>query len=191
MADDTTTIEIRDDQADDLHDRKERGESYKDVIDRLLQRPARDTQGDSGHSRPASGPADGGQGISATSEGAAGTDALTDQQEDSPADLRERMETALADLDVPGRDPAVERTRRQAISWAWARLREEGSMRPRDLANDTLGQFFEEPNLGYGTASGRHAGYQLWDNCVRDVLRELPGVHTSTGKEWSFEEPDS
>lgn len=32
----TTTIEVREDQAEDLHDLKERGDSYKDVIDRLL-----------------------------------------------------------------------------------------------------------------------------------------------------------
>lgn len=33
---DTTTIEVREDQADDLHELKERGDSYKDVLDRLL-----------------------------------------------------------------------------------------------------------------------------------------------------------
>lgn len=34
---DTTTIEILEDQADALHDLKERGDSYKDVLDRLLE----------------------------------------------------------------------------------------------------------------------------------------------------------
>lgn len=33
---DTTTIEIREDQADALHELKERGDSYKDVLDRIL-----------------------------------------------------------------------------------------------------------------------------------------------------------
>jgi len=33
---DTTTIEVRVDQAEQLHDLKERGDSYKDVLDRLL-----------------------------------------------------------------------------------------------------------------------------------------------------------
>jgi len=37
---DTTTIEVREDQADALHDLKERGDSYKDVLDRLLRRHA-------------------------------------------------------------------------------------------------------------------------------------------------------
>jgi predicted CopG family antitoxin len=32
----TTTIEVREDQADALHDLKDRGDSYKDVIERLL-----------------------------------------------------------------------------------------------------------------------------------------------------------
>lgn len=37
---DTTTIEVREDQADALHELKERGDSYKDVLDRLLDRHA-------------------------------------------------------------------------------------------------------------------------------------------------------
>ena len=33
---DTTTIEVTEEQADELHKLKQRGESYKDVLDRLL-----------------------------------------------------------------------------------------------------------------------------------------------------------
>lgn len=101
--------------------------------------------------------------------------------------LRERMEAALEEMHVKGRASAVESTRREAIRYGWERLRAEGAMQPRDLGNDIFGQFFDDPNLGYSTASGRFAGYQLWDNCVRAVLRELPGV--VAGTTWQFD-PD-
>jgi len=32
-----TTISVSDELADDLHDRKQRGDSYEDVINRLIQ----------------------------------------------------------------------------------------------------------------------------------------------------------
>ena len=103
--------------------------------------------------------------------------------------LRERAEAALDELDIPGRPAAVERTRRKAVMYAWERLREEGAMKPSALANDTLGRFWDDPDLNYSSASGRYAGYQLWDNCVRTVLRELPGVHPNSPK-WTFHTPE-
>jgi len=105
---------------------------------------------------------------------------------EQPATLRDRAEAALEELEVPGRAAAVEQTRRRAIMHAWDTLREHGEMKPWRLANDTFGAFFEEPDLDYSTASSRYAGYQMWDNCIRDTLRELPGVHT--GSVWRFVE---
>jgi hypothetical protein len=99
------------------------------------------------------------------------------------------MEEQLSEMDVPGRPAEVERARREAIKYAWERLRVEGSMKPREIANDTFGQFFEHPELGYSTSTGRYAGYQFWDNCLRSALKELPGVHQS-GRTWVFREEE-
>jgi hypothetical protein len=102
--------------------------------------------------------------------------------------VRDRAEARLKEVNVPGRPASVERTRRKAIMYAWGRLREEGQMSSQRLANDTFGQFFEDPDLNYSTSASRYPGYQMWDNCVRDVLRELPGVHAGTP--WTFKDAD-
>lgn len=107
----------------------------------------------------------------------------------SGGDLRDRMEAKLEDLNVPGRPPAVEETRREAIKFAWDRLREAGEIQPRDLANETFQEFDDDPDLGYSASGTRYDGYQLWDNCVRGVLRELPGVYPGSGSAgWKFRE---
>lgn len=102
-------------------------------------------------------------------------------------DLREQMEERLDELDVPGRKTAVEATRRRVIKYAWETLREEGTIDAGDLQKDLMGKFFEDPNLGY-SVSKRNPGYQLWDNCVRDRLVELPGVVApgQRGSEYRF-----
>lgn len=98
------------------------------------------------------------------------------EEADSPdVPLRERMENELEALDVPGRKAAVERTRREAIEYAWDYLRDRGSANSSEIANATFGEFFDDDHLGYSTSS-RYPGYQLWDRCVRDALVELPGV---------------
>jgi Arc/MetJ-type ribon-helix-helix transcriptional regulator len=100
--------------------------------------------------------------------------------------LRQSMLDVLEDLDVPGRRAGVEKTRREAVKHAWDRLREQGSATSQGLANDTFGAFFDE-ELGYST-SARYPGYGLWDNCVRDRLKQLPGVEAPgrRGNEWRF-----
>jgi hypothetical protein len=115
------------------------------------------------------------------------TPPVTDEEDE---DLLARAEAVLDELDVPGRPRAVERTRRKAIMYAWDRLREEGKMETWRLAADTLGQYWDDPDLNYTTSGAAHRGpgYQLWDNCVRDALRELPGVHD--GDPWEFRESE-
>lgn len=101
---------------------------------------------------------------------------------------RQEMLDVLDDLDVPGRKTATEYARREAIQYAWDRLREEQTMASSELANDVFGQFFKNEDLGYKTSS-RYPGYGLWDNCVRDALKELPGVEDPgrRGNEWRFQ----
>lgn len=110
------------------------------------------------------------------------------ETEDSGDNLRDQMETKLEELNIKGRPEAVKRARRRAAAYAWERLREEGEMKPSRLADDTLGKFFDDPDLGYSTASGEHPGYQLLDNFLRETVRELPGVHPRH-QTWEFREP--
>jgi len=103
--------------------------------------------------------------------------------------LREEMEAALDGLDVPGRRPEVEYKRREAIKWAWEFIRDaDGTVTTREVANSVFAEFFEE-RIGYST-NARYAGYGLWDGCVRDALKELPGVVPPgpRGSHWRFEE---
>jgi len=103
-------------------------------------------------------------------------------------DLRTRAENALDELDVPGRDPSVERNRREAVLWSWDYLRRHGDATSSEIANATLGYFWD-CDLGYSVSS-RYPGYGLWDNCVRDALKQLPGVDAPAekGSEWAFVE---
>lgn len=113
------------------------------------------------------------------------------RQQDDVDHQREQMEAVLEELHVPGRDPAVERTRREATKYAWERLREYEEINAQRLANDTFGQFFDKQYLNYST-SPVYPGYGLWDNCLRDVLSELPGVvkPRERGKTYRFD-PDA
>jgi len=103
-------------------------------------------------------------------------------------ELREDMETALENIEVPGRKSRVGYTRREAVKFAWDLLREAGEAQSSWLANSTFGEFFEEPDLKYSTSS-RYPGYGMWDGCVRDVLKQLPGVVDpgERGQYWRFE----
>lgn len=109
-------------------------------------------------------------------------------RDDADADeLTEEMERALAELDVPGRKATVEEARRDAIRWTWQRLREMGEAETQELANPAFDEFGEK--TGYSEGS-RYRGYGLWDNCVREALKELPGVVDpgARGHVWTFDE---
>lgn len=103
--------------------------------------------------------------------------------------IEERMADQLADMDVPGRAARTEKARREAVRHAWNLLRDEGTATSRYLANSTFGAFWDDEDLGYSTSS-RYPGYGLWDNCVRDLLAELPGVVPpgERGERWRFDE---
>jgi hypothetical protein len=65
-------------------------------------------------------------------------------------------------------------------------------MQPKELADKTFHEFEDDPDLGYSASGSRFDGYQLWDNCIREVLRELPGVHPGSGSgAWEFHEDDA
>lgn len=101
-------------------------------------------------------------------------------------ELREDMETTLEELDVPGRPQEVEEVRREAARWTWEWLREEGEAKPNAIANATFNEF-RDSGIGY-SAGSRYPGYQMWDNYLRETLRELPAVQPG-GKFWRFAKP--
>jgi hypothetical protein len=177
---DDTSIRVSEELAEELYERKGRSKTYEEFIWELLEKVDNDERAETGQET-----------VTDSQGGARSDDESLDDSSNEIGDLRAEMEAALEQLHVKGRANKVERTRRQAIKYAWERLREEGSMRPRDIANDTFGAFFDNPDLGYSTAGGdRYAGYQMWDNCVREVLKQLPGVHQS-GRTWQFKEPEN
>ena len=161
---DDTSIRVSEGLADELYQRKGRSKSYEDFIWELLE------EVDSNES---------------ASEPSPERD-VPPEHHAQGTDIRERMKDRLAELDVPGRPAAVERTRREAIVYAWDRLRELGEVQPSRLADDVMGKYFHDDDLGY-SVSGQHPGYQLLDNVLRGTLLELPGVH-STGRVWQFRE---
>lgn len=112
---------------------------------------------------------------------------LSPEPESETDDLRARMEDALAALEIPGRSETVEETRRDAIRWAWEYLRDAGEAKSRDIANATFEEFRDE-KINYKPSKSRFDGYGLWDNCVRDALKELPGVEGpgDRGDTWFF-----
>jgi hypothetical protein len=162
---DDTSIRVSEELADELYQRKGRSKSYEDYIWELLEQ------------------------VDSEPETAASVLQKEEQPPQDDADeIRERMKEQLAELEVPGRPAAVERTRREAVVFAWDRLREVGEVQPSRLADDVMGKYFEDDDLGY-SVSKEHPGYQLLDNVLRDTVRGLPGVH-STGRVWQFREED-
>lgn len=162
-----TSIQTSEELADELWERKNRGESYEDVIWRLIElADAAEPESEADEKRARK----------------------SERKPTGNDDLRERAEAALDDLHVKGRDPAVERTRREAVMWAWDYLREREHARSSEIANATFGKFWSD-KIGYSTSS-RYPGYGLWDNCVRDLLSELPGVDAPAEKDnkWRFVE---
>jgi len=118
----------------------------------------------------------------ATGQGRAGVAIRHDER-------RATAEEVAQDVKVPGRSAGVERVRREALLWAWDYLREHEHTTSSEIANATFGAFFDERKLKYSTSS-RYPGYGLWDNYLRDCLKQLPGVDApgEKGKDWFFEE---
>lgn len=102
--------------------------------------------------------------------------------------VRAQAEEAVQAAEVPGRAAGVERTRREALLWAWDYLREHEHAKSSEIANATFGAFWSESRLNYSSSS-RYPGYNLWDNYLRNQLAELPGVEAPgrRGSDWFFD----
>jgi len=99
--------------------------------------------------------------------------------------VRAQAEQRIDDMDIPG-SGAVQRNRRDALLWAWDYLRQEEKAQSSQIANATYGAFWDR-DLDYGVQS-QYPGRGLWQLCLRDRLRELPGVDAppSRGRTWEF-----
>ena len=53
----------------------------------------------------------------------------------------------------------------------------EGEAITQELANPAFDKFGDETEYSSGS---RYRGYGLWDNCVHEALKQLPGVDRSS-----------
>jgi hypothetical protein len=169
-----TTIQVSDELADELHDRKDRGESYEDVIWGLMGEGATrssdsDPQGEGGGSTPADRRGESGETHTA----------------------RDEAEHRLRQLDLSGSGSKYE-LRIEAILSFYDYLRENEGERvtKRELEN-----FADETDLDPGYSSFT----SLWSNWVKknedqgraqNTLTELPGVKMD-GDEYIYEGVDN
>jgi len=174
-----TTIQVSEELADELHGRKERGESYEDVIWRLVDAAA------AGAQEPRVEPH---TDTDARTDMADTQSGETDVQTDT-ADLEERMEATLADLDITGRGAETKEVRREAARYAWNELRDRGEATTQEIANAAFDEYADS-RLGYSASENHYRGYTFWDSFARDVMKQLPGVESppERGNTWRFDE---
>jgi len=177
-----TSIRVSDELADELYDRKERGESYEDVVWRLIERAdAAESTSDSEAPQPREEPPE----PNTTRDTRETTEASPEQDPDD--DLRERMVEELANHYVPGRLDSVEEKRREVLRWAWDYLRaQDEPLQTREWGGAVQAEFGDDPDFKYA-GEARWEGYQFWDNCGNEVLPDLPGV-VKGGDGWRIDE---
>lgn len=163
-----TTIQVSDELADELHDRKNRGESYEDVIWGLIREGAgrssdSDPRGEGGGSAPADRRAENGE----------------------VHTVREEAEHSLRELGLPGRGEKLE-SRIEALLEMHDLLREhEGST----IGTSQLKEIAAEYDHGYTDEDS------FWTNCVKknkaqsreNALKTLPGVREVASGEYLYE----
>lgn len=161
-----TTIQVSEQLADELHDRKERGESYEDVIWRLIhdkERVAEDLPGEGG-----------------------GVYERATESESEPEPIaepdREAVDREQLREEVAGSGELAQ-ARAGEILKMYDLLREEGEAEKTDLL-----EVVDVDATGYADRES------VWANMVkgRDTLRALPGVEKpSTGRtQWRYSKGD-
>jgi len=170
MADDTS-IRVTEELADELFDKKRRGETYEDVIWRLIEESE---TASSGHEPRGEGLEDAPPEPSSTpTEGHA---------------VREEAEHALRNLGLPGRGDDLEE-RIEALLAMHDLLREHEGER---VEAGQLKEVAEQYAHGYADADS------FWTNCVKknsaqerpNALKALPGVREAGTGEYTYS-PDS
>jgi hypothetical protein len=166
-----TTIQVSDELADELHERKERGDSYEDVIWRLMEEPATRSSG-----RDPRG------------ERRENTAPEPDQAHDESHAVRDEAARALRDLGLPGSGDDLE-ARVEALLAMHDLLRERGGER---VETAELKDVAEQYAHGYADADS------FWTNCVKknsaqgrpNALKALPGVREAGSGEYTYDGGD-
>lgn len=174
-----TTISVPEDLADELYERKARGESYADVIRRLIEKAetaeTTDTTAAAGvatsEERPSDKPdvADAGQ--------------ETPQEDAGERDLSALID-AVADDVLPGSGRKLE-DRREALHAAVEYLREHGEATPADFRADVY------PDYPAHYTDADDPARSWWKNCIYKGLAELADrtdkiERADTSGEWTY-----
>ena len=151
-----TTISLPDDLADELYRRKDRGESYADVIERLIERAdATET--------------------AERAESGEHSDDAPDTTADTPADTGGTSDATLGTLvDTVGRDElpgsgAKLDERVSALGAVVAYLQEHGTATPADFQRDV----YPEHQARYTAADAENPARSWWKNAMYPALRAL------------------
>jgi predicted CopG family antitoxin len=161
-----TTISVSEELADELYALKGRGESYEDVIWRLLEEPH--NNGDEDDHTPVA-PTEERDNASQAVEQPTNLDAIVDQ---------------VADEVLPGAGAKLE-ARREALRAAVEFLREHGTTTPSELQEEV----YPEHNGMY--TEGEDPAHSWWKNCVYKGLREVANrsdqvLAPDTSGEWRY-----
>lgn len=149
----STTISVSDELADELYERKGRGESYEDVIWTLLEADSGDA-GDEPQDERAEEP-----------HGTAPPPVSANANEGDPGSLETLIDDVAAET-LPGSGSKLEE-RTQALHATVEYLREQGTATPADFREDVYPQHTAQYTKGSDPARS------WWKNCIYKGLRAL------------------
>jgi len=154
-----TTISVPEDLADELYERKQRGESYADVIYRLIE------QADSGTETPHAG--EGTDSVAPDKSPTPTPDATRAGQGDAPAPetFAEHVDD-VAEQVLPGSGEKLEQ-RRAAFHAVIGYLREHGTVTPAEFRDEVY------PTHPARYEDGKDPARSWWKNAMYPALREL------------------
>jgi hypothetical protein len=165
-----TSIQVSDELADELHGRKDRGDSYEDVIWRLIDRAEADEGQPSGSGRFE--PVDNTEAVDDAHDGVSddtgGPREIDPAVSDAGVDAVSDLQAAIDDIDLPGSGAKLE-DRRDAVRACLAYLAEHGDATPSEFREHVY------PNHPGGYTQGDDPPRSWWKNCVYKGLRQLAG----------------
>lgn len=146
-----TTIRVRDETADDLHRLKLRGDSYDDVIRRLIERTTSEGEFQDALDRL----------VRDVEIEKRRSSIESSTSSESSADVKP-VDEWIDGLDLPGTGPQLDR-RREAVRATYNLIRERGAIQPREMKDE----LYQEHAGGYGSEKS------WWVNLVLPALRDL------------------
>ena len=165
-----TTISVEEELADELYSRKGRGESYNDVIWRLIEKADAQEDGDAERNAPPAPP-----------------EQEAPEQDTQPLEEEQTLEDTIAEIAdavLPGSGQKLA-ARRDALRATVDYLRDEGSATPQQIQNDVY------PDHTAFYTDGKDPARSWWKNCIYKGLRELAErsdviLKADTSGEWSY-----